>query len=71
MMGTALGIGQKVANEMKELQIQLPDYGVMPLIAIGGVSSLYTPLQSYSRYGGSGGGFGGRGGFGGGGGGGR
>lgn len=71
VMGTALGIGQKVANEMKELQIQLPDYGVMPLIAIGGVSSLYTPLQSYSRYGGSGGGFGGRGGFGGGGGGGR
>lgn len=71
VMGTALGIGQKVAHEMKELQIDLPDYGVMPLIAIGGVSSLYTPLQNYSRYGGSGGGFGGRGGFGGGGGGGR
>lgn len=71
VMGTALGIGQKVAHEMKELEIDLPDYGIMPLIAIGGASSLYTPLQSYSSYRGSGGGFGGRGGFGGGGGGGR
>ncbi|HOI13061.1 MAG TPA: DUF2207 domain-containing protein, partial [Methanoculleus sp.] len=69
--GTALGLGDKVEQAMKNLNISLPDVGMplysnMPVIFAPIV--LYSPPSSGGRGGfGGGGSFGGGGGFGGGG----
>jgi uncharacterized membrane protein len=68
--GTALGVGKKVRNAIKGLDVSIPEVNVAPGVMSGAVYDLYSPIYSFnppsSSSGDGGGGDGGGGGGGGG-----
>jgi len=68
---TALGIGKKVAKQLKKMNIPIPEANMIPYVYIAFASTSHTLSTTYSSSTGGGGGIGAGGGFGGGGAGGR